>query len=156
MKEMMDFHQRATRVLQDVISTTLQDAKAQDIFASPDFLIQIGLLFGLLIVIDVVKRTKGSMSNDLSIYKRTLNFVTSDVESKERLNDELMECQRLSLFIGQQDHFLKFATTLFKDQELLANEFLQELMVTCTYLLEGNGFVLQKDKDRLCIVSYWC
>jgi hypothetical protein len=151
MKGMMDFHQRATRVLQDVFSATLQDAKAQDVFASPDFLIQIGLLFGLLIGIDVVKRTKGSMSNDLSVYKRTLNFVTSDVESKERLNDELMEAQSLSLFIGQQDHFSKFATTLFSDKEL-ANEFLLELMVTCTYLLEGNGFLLQKDKDRLCIV----
>lgn len=153
MKGMMDFHQRATRILQDVFSATFQDAKSQDVFTSPDFLIQVGLLFGLLIGIDVIKRTKGSMSNDLSVYKRTLNFVTPDVESKEKLNDELMETQRLSLFIGQLDHFLKFAETLFSDTQSLANEFLQELMVTCTNLLEANGFMLQKEKDRLCIVS---
>ena len=155
LRDMEDFFQRSTQVTQDVFRITAQEAKVSDIFASPDFLVALAQLFGLFLAFDTLKKTKGSMNNDISIYKRTLSQVSAELISREAINREVIALQGLTLFIAQQDNYRTFFMKLFESRDSHLDEILQDMISISCQILENNElYVPLHERNRLLIVSF--
>jgi hypothetical protein len=97
---------------------------------------------GLFISLDSLKKSKTCIANDISMYKRTLSFVVSDVTSTSEMNQEINECQTLTLFMAQQDHFKNFLLQLFDAQHIVWMELSFELVQTISEFIEKKEDIL--------------
>lgn len=70
MKALMDFRDKLVAAFSEVMAGIIPDIKDRELFPSETFLLTLANLLDLTISIDNMKNFKGSMTNDLSMYKR--------------------------------------------------------------------------------------
>ena len=69
-------------------------------FSSIEFLDVFALVLDLFVQFDAMKNIKGSMNNDLSIYKRTMTTIPRDL-----VDEDASSLHKLNLFLGMNDQF---------------------------------------------------
>lgn len=67
---LMTFHDKLNACFTDVMTGIIPDIKDRELFPSETLLLTLADLLDLTISLDTMKNFKGSMSNDLSMYKR--------------------------------------------------------------------------------------
>jgi CYRIA/CYRIB Rac1 binding domain len=70
MKALMDFRDTLVAGFSEVMAGIIPEIKDRELFPSETFLLTLANLLDLTISIDNMKNFKGSMTNDLSMYKR--------------------------------------------------------------------------------------
>eukprot|EP00055_Hartaetosiga_balthica_P012544 m.61242 g.61242 ORF g.61242 m.61242 type:complete len:1371 (+) comp7987_c0_seq1:100-4212(+) len=92
MKSFLGFQEQATSVIQQSISflTEAFVAEKRDLsIISPELLLSLARLFGMLFTVDNLKNVKSAWSNDLSAYKRACSNLRRmdglDIQSQQRL-----------------------------------------------------------------------
>lgn len=70
MRDFMKFRDDAVHTVTDVFSSMTIDIREKDLYASSEFLSVSAEILDLFVVMDAMKNIKGSMNNDLSMYKR--------------------------------------------------------------------------------------
>ena len=80
MAELMEFRDNFIATLTDSLQAILPDIKEKELFPSEGFLLTLAKILDLVLSLDTMKNMKGSVNNDLSIYKRffqIFNILTS-------------------------------------------------------------------------------
>lgn len=70
MLNLMDYRDRFITLFTETFTSLIPDFKEKDIFPSEQFLLTLAFLLDVSISLDTMKNVKGSMTNDLSMYKR--------------------------------------------------------------------------------------
>ena len=72
MTKFMEFRDKLVAVFTEALSGIIPEIRDKDYFPSEEFLLTLANLLDLTVSLDIMKNFKGSMSNDLSMYKRLL------------------------------------------------------------------------------------
>jgi cytoplasmic FMR1 interacting protein len=67
---LMDFRDKLVSAFSESLTAIIPDMKDRELFPSEAFLLALAELFDLTVSLDTMKNFKGSMTNDLSMYKR--------------------------------------------------------------------------------------
>lgn len=70
MINLMDFRDKLVSAFSDGFTAIIPDIKERELFPSEQFLLGLADLLDLAVNLDIMKNFKGSMTNDLSMYKR--------------------------------------------------------------------------------------
>nr|KAJ3422345.1 Cytoplasmic FMR1-interacting protein 2 [Polyrhizophydium stewartii] len=100
MTQLMAFRDKFVAVFTEALAGIIPDIRERDFFPSEAYLLTIAQMLDMVVSIDNMKNMKGSMNNDLSMYKRAMsNF------PKEQTESEIMLLPKLAFFVAQQDQF---------------------------------------------------
>ena len=72
MTKFMEFRDKLVAVFTEALSGIIPEIRDKDYFPSEEFLLTLANLLDLTVSLDIMKNFKGSMSNDLSMYKRLI------------------------------------------------------------------------------------
>jgi hypothetical protein len=125
----MSFFKSSTEILQTVIRGMVENCMLPESIVSPDLMTKLSQVIGLCLGIDVVKRTKGSIANDLSIFKRAVSNISVEVLSKDKSNDLLSHLQALTLYMAQQDNFCGVLTPMLSEKITGMDAMIQEILI---------------------------
>ncbi|KAH9268339.1 hypothetical protein BASA84_000253 [Batrachochytrium salamandrivorans] len=90
MIQLMTFRDKFIAVFTDTLASIIPDIRDREFFPSEAYLLMIANVLDLVVSLDSMKNMKGSMNNDLSMYKRAMsNF------PKEQSESELMILPKL-------------------------------------------------------------
>jgi hypothetical protein len=150
----MSFYKSTTETLQKVIRGMVENCMLPESSISPDLMTKLSQVIGLCLGIDAVKRTKGSMANDLSIFKRAVSNASSDVLPKNKSNDLLSHLQALTLYVAQQDNFYGALVPMLSEKITGLDEMVQEILVFLHSKLEQDVYLsYYQKKNFLFLVS---
>ncbi|OAJ36290.1 hypothetical protein BDEG_20482 [Batrachochytrium dendrobatidis JEL423] len=111
----MSFRDKFIIVFTEALASIIPDIRDREFFPSEAYLLMVAHVLDMVVSLDSMKNMKGSMNNDLSMYKRAIsNF------PKEQSESELMLLPKLAFFVAQQD---QFATDVKKALATMSNTY---------------------------------
>ncbi|KAJ3384847.1 Cytoplasmic FMR1-interacting protein 2 [Lobulomyces angularis] len=140
MKDFMIFRDHAVQCISDVLTSIIPDIKEKDVFSSTEFLLTLATVLDLFVVLDAMKNIKGSMNNDLSIYRRNATQLP-----RKLAEDDAAQIHKLIIFLGSQDQFsleLKKALAAIPQSD----DVLVEVVNACADCLENKRYILSEKK----------
>ncbi|KAL5032354.1 hypothetical protein BDV3_000939 [Batrachochytrium dendrobatidis] len=115
MIQLMSFRDKFIIVFTEALASIIPDIRDREFFPSEAYLLMVAHVLDMVVSLDSMKNMKGSMNNDLSMYKRAIsNF------PKEQSESELMLLPKLAFFVAQQD---QFATDVKKALATMSNTY---------------------------------
>ncbi len=141
MLQLMVLRDKLVALFQECLTAIIPDIKDRDLFPSEEFLLTFAQYLDLFVSLDIMKNMKGSMNNDLSMYKRAgIQFM------KEQSEQEQMLLPKLGFFLATQDQFTldikKALTTMNSSYE----DVLQDMLNLCAEYLETEQYLLPTTK----------
>lgn len=136
MIDLMAFHDKLNTCFTEVLTGIIPDIKDRDLFPSDTFLLALANLLDLTISLDTMKNFKGSMSNDLSMYKRSKSML-----AKDYADPEIQVLPKLGFFLASKDQF----TNGLKSQIATLNNYFEDVFCDminlCADKIESNVFL---------------
>lgn len=136
MIDLMAYHDKLNATFTEVMTGIIPDVKDRDLFTSDSFLLALADMLDLIISLDTMKNFKGSMSNDLSMYKRSKSML-----AKDYADPEIQVLPKLGFFLASKDQF----TNGLKAQINTINNYYEDLFCDminlCADKLEAGVFL---------------
>ncbi|KAI8800305.1 cytoplasmic fragile-X interacting family-domain-containing protein [Cladochytrium replicatum] len=155
MQQWMHFLNRVLKETEEILSSTLaslaetpsptsKDANAVSLFPGTPFLLALSRVIDLLYIFDAMKRLKGSVNNDFSLYKRTLPMMEREIS----IEVEAQENHKLYLFLGQSN---QCANELAKIVDALpgCDEIIQDMANILADYLENGTYMYAEEKHSM-------
>jgi cytoplasmic FMR1 interacting protein len=76
MLNLMDYQDRFIALFTETFTSIIPEVKEKEIFPSEQFLLTLANLLDVGVCLDTMKNVKGSMTNDLSMYKRHILLIS--------------------------------------------------------------------------------
>lgn len=93
MFNLMAFRDRWVATLTETLNGVISELKAGEIYCSNEFLVQLARYLDLAVSIDTMKNFKGSMNNDLSMYKRYWRLIEVRYHSFQKIKAKRNKCR---------------------------------------------------------------
>eukprot|EP00842_Homolaphlyctis_polyrhiza_P002559 jgi/Hompol1/3303/HPOL_006459-RA len=149
MIQLMTFRDKFIGVFTDSLTSIIPDIRDRDFFPSEAFLLAFAGILDMCVSLDTMKNMKGSMNNDLSMYKRAIsNF------PKEQAESELMLLPKLAFFIAQQDQFALDVKKAISTMSNTYEDVLQDMINLCIDYIEKEQYLTPSTKHGYLRVSY--
>jgi cytoplasmic FMR1 interacting protein len=153
MVSLMDFRDKLVAAFSDSFTGIITDVKDKEVFASETFLLTLAQLLDLTVSLDTMKNFKGTMANDLSMYKRSKSMITKDPS-----DPEMMLLPKLSFFLASKDQFANDIKKALSTMSNTYEEILIDMLNTCADHLEKSLYILPQLKHiylRAMAVAIW-
>jgi cytoplasmic FMR1 interacting protein len=138
---LMDFRDKLVSAFSESFTGIIADVKDKEVFPSETFLLTLAQLLDLTVSLDTMKNFKGSMANDLSMYKRSKSMITKDPS-----DPEMMLLPKLSFFLASKDQFANDIKKALSTMSNTYEEILIEMLNTCADHLEKGVYILPQLK----------
>lgn len=136
MIHLMSFQDELNACFIEVMAGIIPDVKDRDLFPSDTYLLALANLLDLIISLDTMKNFKGSMSNDLSMYKRSKSMLAKDFS-----DPEIQVLPKLGFFLASKDQF----TAGLKAQIATLNNYYEDIFCDminlCADKIEANVYL---------------
>ncbi|KAJ3276472.1 Cytoplasmic FMR1-interacting protein 2 [Terramyces sp. JEL0728] len=141
MVDLMQFRDKLISAFSESLTGLIPDVKDRDFFPSEAFLITLANLLDLTVSIDVMKNFKGSMSNDLSMYKRAKSVLV-----KDQSDPEFAILPKLVFFLANKDHFAHDLKKALSTMNSFYEEIFLDMINMCTEYLEKGHYLTPSTK----------
>ncbi|KAJ3322394.1 Cytoplasmic FMR1-interacting protein 2 [Boothiomyces sp. JEL0866] len=141
MVDLMQFRDKLISAFSESLTGLIPDVKDRDFFPSEAFLTTLANLLDLTISIDVMKNFKGSMSNDLSMYKRAKSVLV-----KDQSDPEFAILPKLVFFLANKDHFANDLKKALSTMNSFYEEIFLDMINMCTEYIEKGHYLTPTTK----------
>jgi hypothetical protein len=148
MIDLMAFHEKLNSFFTEVMTGIIPDIKDRDLFPSDFFLLALASVLDLTISLDTMKNFKGSMSNDLSMYKRSKSMI-----SKDYADPEIQILPKLGFFLASKDQFANGLKTQLASINNYYEDVFCDMINLCSEKIESNVFLQPNAKHMYLRVS---
>ncbi|KAJ3000421.1 Cytoplasmic FMR1-interacting protein 2 [Globomyces sp. JEL0801] len=144
MTELMSFCSRLISGFFEALTAIIPHIKDKDVFPSETFLLTLANILDLAISLDTMKNFKGSMSNDLSMYKRAKSMLV-----KDHLDAEFNSLPKLAMFLANKDFCVNEVKRSLSTISNLYEDIFIDLMNLCAEYLEKGHYIFPNSKHTL-------
>ncbi|KAI8901764.1 cytoplasmic fragile-X interacting family-domain-containing protein [Globomyces pollinis-pini] len=144
MTELMSFCSRLISGFFEALTAIIPHIKDKDVFPSETFLLTLANILDLAICLDTMKNFKGSMSNDLSMYKRAKSMLV-----KDHLDAEFNSLPKLAMFLANKDFCVNEVKRSLSTISNLYEDIFIDLMNLCAEYLEKGHYIFPNSKHTL-------
>lgn len=137
----MQFRDKLIAAFSESLTGLIPDVKDRDFFPSEAFLITLANLLDLTVSIDVMKNFKGSMSNDLSMYKRAKSVLV-----KDQSDPEFAILPKLVFFLANKDHFANDLKKALSTMNSFYEEIFLDMINMCADFIEKGHYLTPNTK----------
>ncbi|KAJ3311868.1 Cytoplasmic FMR1-interacting protein 2 [Boothiomyces sp. JEL0838] len=141
MVDLMQFRDKLIAAFSESLTGLIPDVKDRDFFPSEAFLITLANLLDLTVSIDVMKNFKGSMSNDLSMYKRAKSVLV-----KDQSDPEFAILPKLVFFLANKDHFANDLKKALSTMNSFYEEIFLDMINMCADFIEKGHYLTPNTK----------
>ncbi|KAJ1343340.1 hypothetical protein BSLG_002366 [Batrachochytrium salamandrivorans] len=142
MIQLMTFRDKFIAVFTDTLASIIPDIRDREFFPSEAYLLMIANVLDLVVSLDSMKNMKGSMNNDLSMYKRAMsNF------PKEQSESELMILPKLVFFVAQQDQFANDIKKALSTMSSTYEDIFHDMINICVDYTETQQYTTPLEKN---------